>query len=845
MICQIAGIAAVGLLTACSTQQKDILLQEAGVSHELATFRKEHFGQVKYDLFFSIPESKQEPVKGKTIIQLFLKEKQPVIIDFRGDASQVASVLLNGNQVAYEVKNEHIIIPAERAIIGENQIAIEFTPDDQSLNRRDEFLYTLLVPDRARTAFPCFDQPDMKSLFTLTLEVPAAWQAVTNGAIGKTDTTSVAGRKIISFLETEPLSTYLFAFTAGKFVRETYSRDGREISIYHRETDSKKIAQCPAIASEVFDALTWLEEYTAIPYPFAKYDLIILPGFQFGGMEHTGATFYTDRRMFLNENTTLNEQLNRSALIAHETAHMWFGDYVTMQWFDDVWTKEVFANYFASQIVEPLYPNVNHALSFMLDYIPPAYVEDRTAGANPIKQELGNLRNAGLVYGNIIYDKSPVVLEMLIKKMGKESFRKGIQEYLKTYAYGNATWEGLIGILDKHTDHDLSAWSPIWVNEKGMPEISATIEGDSLVVTQNDPFNRGLNWPQDLSFQVVFPKGDAEEISVSFEGNSNSIREKLKTRPEEGCFIIPNIDGKGYGFFSLNEADARACLSYLSVCDNEQQRGSLLITLYENLLNQTISPESYMEAMLKYLPKENNSLLFSAALRYIGNCQRLYPTDVVTLENTLWQIVTIDSEPQHRLQAFRSYRSLAKSPAAIARLYDLWKNEQAPTGCSLSENDYIGLSYILALYLPEQADEIMNIQESRIMNPDRKREYAFISPSVSPHKEVRDSVFASLLIAENRRVEPWASAALANLNHQSRQKEAVAYIHQALEVMQDVQRTGDIFFPTAWARALLAGHTSPEARREVDDFFATHPDFPPMLANKIRQQADHLYRIKH
>ena len=845
MIYQVAGIAAVSLLTACSTQQQDVNLQEVGVSHELARFRKEHFGQVRYNLFFSIPESRQEPVRGKAVIQLSLKEKLPLIIDFRGDASQVASVLLNGGEVPYEVKNEHIIIPAERSVVGENKVSVEFTPADQSLNRRDEFLYTLLVPDRARTAFPCFDQPDMKSLFTLTLEVPEAWQAVTNGAIEKTDTLSVPGRKLISFRETEPLSTYLFAFTAGKFIRETYTRDGREISLYHRETDPKKVAQCPEIASEVFDALTWLEDYTAIPYPFAKYDLIILPGFQFGGMEHTGATFYTDRRMFLNENPTLNEQLSRSALIAHETAHMWFGDYVTMQWFDDVWTKEVFANYFASQIVEPLYPDVNHALNFMQDYIPPAYVEDRTAGANPIKQELDNLRNAGLVYGNIIYDKSPVVLEMLIKKMGKESFRKGIQEYLKTYAYGNASWEGLIGILDTYTDDDLSGWSHIWVNEKGMPEIAVSIVGDSLVVSQKDPFGRGLNWPQDLTYLIVPKTGEPEEISVSFGRNSNSIRKKLKTVPEEGSFIIPNTDGKGYGFFRLNEADAKACAAYLSVCENELLRGSLLITLYENLLNRTISPESYMEAMLNYLPKEDNSLLFSAALGYIGNCQRLFPADTALLEKTLGQIVATSSVPQHRLQAFRSYRSIAESPEAIAALYDLWKKQQAPAGCSLSENDYISLSYTLALHLPKQADEIINSQQSRITNPDRKREYAFISPSVSPHKEVCDSVFASLLVAENRRVEPWASAALANLNHPSRQKEAVAYIRPALEAMQEVQRTGDIFFPTAWVRALLSGHTSPEARAEVDAFFASHPDYPPMLANKIRQQANHLYIIEH
>lgn len=843
IICQAAGVAVVGLLTACGTQQKDIRLQEAGVSSELAQFRKEHFGQVKYQLFFSVPESKQEPVRGKAVIRLSLKEKLPVIIDFRGEASQIASVLLNGEPAPYEVKNEHILLPADRSRVGENEVTIAFTPADQSLNRRDEFLYTLLVPDRARTVFPCFDQPDMKSLFTLTLEVPAEWQAVTNGAMGKTDTVSVPGRKIISFKETEPLSTYLFAFTAGKFVHESYTRDGRQISLYHRETDPKKIAQCPDIASEVFDALAWLEEYTAVPYPFAKYDLVILPGFQYGGMEHTGATFYTDRRMFLNEHPTLNEQLSRSALIAHETAHMWFGDYVTMKWFDDVWTKEVFANYFASQIVEPLFPDVDHALNFMQDYIPPAYSEDRTAGANAIKQELDNLRNAGLVYGNIIYDKSPVVLEMLIKKMGQEAFQKGIREYLKTYAYGNATWEGLIDILDTYTDDDLDTWSHIWVNEKGMPEISASLEGDHLVVSQRDPFNRGLNWPQDISFLIVPKNGDPKEILVSFGRNSSFIRMKLKFHPEENSFVIPNIDGKGYGFFRLSEADAEACAAYLPECKNEVLRGSVLITLYENLLNRTISPAFYMEAMLNYLPEENNSLLFSAALGYIGNCQRLYQTDIASLEKTLWQIVATSPVPQHRLQSFRAYRSLVKSPESIATLYNIWKKEEAPTGCALSESDYINLSYSLALHLPDQADEIIVMQQSRITNPDRKREYAFISPSVSPRKEVRDSVFASLLVAENRRIEPWASAALANLNHQSRQEEAIKYIRPALEAMQEVQRTGDIFFPTAWVRALLSGHTSPKARAEVDAFFAGHPDYPPMLANKIRQQADHLYRL--
>lgn len=839
---QAVGFIAMVLLISCQVTEQNKSLTEAGVSHELAKFRKDNYGQVRYHLFFSIPENRREVVSGKVELLLEMAGKQDIVIDYRGVPEQIFSMLLNNKPVVYSIKDEHIRIEAEYVCPGVNKVEIEFNASDQSLNRRDEFLYTLLVPDRARTVFPCFDQPDLKSLFSLSLELPESWQAVSNGAVERVDSITVAGRKRITFRETEPLSTYLFSFVAGKLSCETFSRNGRDISVYHRETDPEKIAQCPEIAGEVFDALEWLERYTDIPYPFAKYDLIILPGFQYGGMEHTGATLYNDRRMFLNENPTLDERLGRSSLIAHETAHMWFGDYVTMAWFDDVWTKEVFANYFASRVVEPVFPYVDHRLNFMLDYIPSAYAEDRTAGSNPIKQELDNLRNAGLVYGNIIYTKSPVVLSMLIRMMGENAFQQGIREYLKTYAYGNATWEGLIDILDKYTERDLKTWSQVWVNEKGMPEIYAEIKGDSLIVSQQDSWGRGLCWPQTLSYRL-FTGDRVDTIQVSFRENEPVVREKLSFPVKDDYTLVPNADGMGYGFFRLGKMNKKELVSILKNSRDEVLRGSLLITLNENFLNRVIPSGWYLDVLQDYLPGEENPLLFSMALKYIGNCQHMYPDETGLLEETLWNIVSSSENMQFRLQAFRVYYSLAGSPEAIDRVYRIWKERQNPAGCSLSENDYIGMSYALAVRLPEKADELLAVQQARIMNPDRKREYAFVSPSVSPNREVRDSVFASLLNAENRRIEPWASVALSNLNHRLRQKEAVGYIRPALGIMQEVQRTGDIFFPRDWARALLGGHTSVEARKEVDAFFAEHPDFPVMLSNKIRQQADHLYRL--
>ena len=888
------------LLFICCTGNTNKELLAPGVSKHLAQFRKENCKDVQYNLHFNIPGAKDSPVKGNVEILLDAQEEIPAIMDFRAEDSMVDSVLLNGAITAYSFENEHIII--EKIPSGENSIKIYFTSPDKSLNRRDNFLYTLLVPDRARTVFPCFEQPDIKGLYSLSMDVPQGWCGIANGKIQKEEELE-NGRRRIHFSRTEPLSTYLFSFVAGVFERETYERAGREISIYHRETDPAKKGQCPQIAAEVFDALEWLEEYTAIPYPFAKYDLIILPGFQYGGMEHTGATLYNDRRMFLSQHPTLNEKLGRSSLIAHETAHMWFGDYVTMEWFNDVWTKEVFANYFASKMVEPLLSQVNHKLNFLTDYFPGAYAEDRTDGANSVKQSLDNLQNAGLVYGNIIYDKSPIVMEMLVKELVEENFRKGIQEYLNTYAYGNATWEGLIKIFDNLTTTDLQSWSNSWINVKGMPEISAAIADGQLAISQSDTWNRGTLWPQELEYTIIFKDtctgntpapqkvyatfgvGDSVAVAplavapISAGTASGSATQLPSDAASYVAAIIPNSNGEGYGYFKLDTtqlehiwaaleasaegttwdtASAKKCREENNSREAEIFRGSLLINLYENLRRGNLAPQNFMENIVEYLGLEQNQLLYSMALGYTSDCHRLYlrrhkmPEDsgeakiatdgLTSLEAALWKLVANHKEEQFRVQAFRTFRGIASSGAAIEKLYGIWERQTPPAGCHLSENDYISLSYMLAIHMPGQAAAIVEKQLGRITNPDRIAEYKFISPSVSPHKAVRDSVFNSLLLPENRRVEPWASSALGNLNHPLREYESLEYILPALEIMPQVQRTGDIFFPSNWARALLGGHTSPEAAAIVEGFFAANPDFPVMLGNKIRHQAWHLKR---
>ena len=816
------------LLGSCQANKEPNNLYEEGISLELAQLRKQEIKDLKYSLRFSIPEQKQEAVEGETRIQFTIQKPQEIILDFRESADKVKEVSVNGQPTEYTFLNEHIILPQSSTIEGKNVVYIRFTAGNQSLNRNDEFLYTLLVPDRARTVFPCFEQPNLKAAFTLQLEVPTEWEAVSNTSIASENI--INGKKHITFLPTEPLSTYLFSFVAGKLKKVEYADGERILTAYHRETDSKKVAQLNDIFEQVASSLHWLEDYTDVPYPFAKYSFIILPGFQYGGMEHTGATLYNDNSMFLSEHPTLDEELARAKLIAHETAHMWFGDFVTMDWFNDVWTKEVFANYFAACIVEPLFPSVNHSLNWIKTYTAASLSEDRTLGSNSIRQPLDNLRNAGLIYGNIIYNKAPVMMQKLVEIMGEEAYQEGIREYLKTYAYSNATWDDLITILDAKSEEDLATFSDVWVNQKGMPHITFTNRCGQLEIRQRDPLNRGLIWPQ--HFQITFIGDKITTVEVDLSQETYALTVPLNTKA-----ILPNTDERGYGLFIPDEQSRAWLLAHWQEMTDDTARQSLLMLLYENYQHRLITDKEWINALLNGLKTEKNALIASTLCGYLsGPMQKLKDEK---LEETIWLWTEKHPIASCRLQLIRCLISNASAPQSIDKLYQLWEKQSHPM---LNERDYMTMAYELALYNPEKYENILTTQRNRITNPDRLRQFDFISQAVTPDTLQMDAFFQSLLKAENRRIEPWAASALAYLNHPLREKYAVKYIRPGLEVLQEVQRTGDIFFPKNWVSALLRNHKSKEAYQEVQAFFKAHPGYSPLLTNKILQAAWPLYK---
>jgi aminopeptidase N len=247
-------------LCSCSKTTEDSRFYDEGVSWDLARHRKATIQDLKYNLRFKIPADKEQDIQGLDTICFQLKEAQEVVLDFREDPQKIKTVQINGKVVDCKIEKEHSILPEEHLQQGQNQIVIVFIVGNQSLNRNEDYMYTLFVPDRARTAFPCMEQPNLKALFTLILEIPVEWEAVTNTYCQEIDT--LENSKVMHFAQTEPLSTYLFAFAAGKFSHYTYTEDGRTIGAYCRETDPKRIAQLPTIFQQVLYSLKWQEDFT-------------------------------------------------------------------------------------------------------------------------------------------------------------------------------------------------------------------------------------------------------------------------------------------------------------------------------------------------------------------------------------------------------------------------------------------------------------------------------------------------------------------------------------------------------------------------------------------------------
>ena len=805
-----------------------------GVPWQLAQARSRQLADVRYVLEFSIPASPGDPVSGAAKISFLLRAADDVYIDFQQPPGFIHSLKVDGKRQPVELVNGHLRVPALKR--GVHVLELEFQAAGPGLRRREQFLYTLFVPDNASKMFPCFDQPDLKAKYSLVLNIPKDWTAVSQGAV-RSDRQE-GGRRRIAFAASKPTSTYLIAFAAGQFQTVQRTAGGREFTMYTLESDARKIERNADAAFELHaKALDWMEKYTGVKYPFDKFDFVLLPAFPFSGMEHPGSVFYNDKSILLDESATRSQYLNRAQLIAHESAHAWFGDLVTMKWFDDVWLKEVFANFMAEKIADPLFPEINHDVSFLLHNYPAAYSVDRTAGTHPIQQELNNLSDAASLYGAIIYSKAPIVMRQLEAQTGAKGFQTGVRKYLQRYAYANAAWADLVAILGGRR---LTKWNEAWVRRGGQPHVKMQISRDKLSVRSADPLGAGRVWPQ--KFLVI---AGGNSIPVNMAGAAAEV--PVTAAPE---WILTSAREPGYGYFEFDERTLEFVKNNLASLPDAGVRAVAWVNLRENLFERRLQPGEFLDTALRALAKETEELTVDfvlAAMKYVY-WALIAPSEreeiARRMEKLFWDHASKSALPlTTRMAYFQTFQDVFLSESGWERLHEIWSGNNRIEGLVFSEADEMEMAYALALRKPKAAGGIAKEELERIKDPERKKEFEFVMAAAKGDDGERDAIFQSLMKPENRKNEPWVLDALTFLHHPLHGAYGEKYVPEALEMLPEIKRTGGIFLPISWLTRNLQYHITSRAREAVNQFLRTHPDLNPGLRQKLLQAADTIMRF--
>jgi len=832
------------------SKEKESVLLENGVSEQLAQFRKKQISEVQYNLSFEIPNQKEENINAYLTVNLNISDlSQPLLFDFKEKTSNIKTVAINGKSLPIIHQNGHIVIPSSTLILGKNTISISFIAGNLSLNRNDDFLYTLLVPDRASTLFPCFDQPDIKAAYKLSLSVPKDWSVLAGADVKeKID----KGNFITyTFGESDKMSTYLFSFVAGKFKSTTQKPGNLEMTMLYRENSPEKFR---VSADTIFNlhqqSLDFLEKYTNYKFPFHKLDFASIPVFQYGGMEHVGAIQYRESTLFLDNSATDSEKLNRAKLIAHETSHMWFGDLVTMKWFDDVWMKEVFANFMADKIMNPIFPKVNHNLQFFTAHYPSAFAEDRSIGTHPIKQHLANLKDAGSLYGAIIYNKAPIMMRQLEASMGKEAFQNGIQKYIQKYANDNADWNNLVEILDAETPLDMKKWSDVWVNKSGRAIFSDSIEYDSedqikkFEISQKAENGSENIWPQIFQIGLVY-QNEIKVINAQITDKNLQLKEAIGLK--KPITVIYNYNGFGYGVFPFDWDN----IEYALVLKDEVARASIYSNLYENALIGNVLPEKAFDCFLNGIQYEQNELVLRMIVNQAStifwkflNERDQFPRQK-KLESIIYERLYSNLSNNIKKTLFSLFSSIAYSELGKEKLFKIWSKEVTIPGLKLNEDDYTNMAMNLAIFKHKDANQILVKAKMSITNPDKIKRFEFLIPSLSQDEKVRNAFIESLKEDANREKESWVAVGLANIHHPLRQENAQKYIRFSLDLVDEIQRTGDIFFPKDWLDNTVGKYSSKFAFDEVQRFLKENPNFSPILKRKLFQSTDLLYKAQN
>lgn len=829
-----------------------------------------------------------------------------LVLDWQGEP--LRDVVVNGTPTTLRAVHDHVVLPAALLRIGANTFTAAFTskvaPTGTPLTVYKDpadgasYYYTLVVPADAHRLYPCFDQPDVRATFAWTLDLPGAWTAIANtqpmvawldatapsnaamagggddanaaattaanpanGADAK-PTASPAGavpsasatppRRRWTFPPSRPLPTYLAAFACGPFASfEAPQPDATGITSTQPMRVLLRGSQLPRVDRDALvrlhrDGLQWLAKQFDVPYPWDKLDLALLPGFPYGGMEHAGAIFYREQALVFDHAPTPAELVRRSTLVYHELCHQWFGNLVTMRWFDDLWLKEGFATFVGYQAMAALEPAQQPWLRFGQRVKPRAYEIDGTPGTVPVFQSLQNLADAKSAYGPIVYNKAPAVLRALHEQLGEANFRAGLKRYLEAHAYGAAEWRDLAAALAGAGGADLDRWSQRWLLAPSMPQVRAawTASADGRVV-RTEVTQRAIGgdgtWPLELEVMALAADGSAATYRVRSDAPTVAI-DGLVGQPAPAALLC-NPRDVAYGQFVPDAASRSWLVDHAHTLADGQQRATAFTACFEAVREAELDPAAFAAMALRGLAAERDAdthswlleLLAPALHRWLDDA-RGAPLRAQAVDLLLRQLRD-EGGSGRELATFRHLARHSADPRVLDLCRAVVRGEPLPAGLAPGKQDaYLAAAALLAAGVADDAFERL---AKRFAGQDVGKE-AFLARAAGPDAATKATYWQQYLQLDAP-PEQWTQDSLSWFHWPGQDGLTLPYLQQALDRVEWVKQNRRIFFMPAWLDGFVNAHASAEALAVVDAFLAGR-ELPTDVRQKILQSRDGLAR---
>jgi aminopeptidase N len=633
----------------------------------------------------------------------------------------VHSVVLNGVELDPAVVSDGVRIQLE-GLQAENELTVDadaiYTNTGEGLHRfvdpvdGEVYLYSQFeVPD-SRRMFAVFEQPDLKAQFAFAVTAPAHWAVVSNSPTPE-PTDAGEGAKTWSFAPTPVISSYITALIAGPYESvhsELTSRDGRTIplGVYARKSLAGFL-DADYIFEKTREGFAFYEEKFDYAYPFEKYDQLFVPEFNAGAMENAGAVTFTETYVFRSKVTDAIKE-RRVVTILHELAHMWFGDLVTMKWWNDLWLNESFAEYASTLATAEATEWTEAWTTFAAMEKSWAYKQDQLPSTHPIVATINDLEDVQVNFDGITYAKGASVLKQLVAWVGQDDFLAGVAQYFKKHQHGNTELTDLLVELEATSGRDLTEWSQKWLETAGVntlrPEIAVDADGTitSFAILQTAAADYPTIRPHRLAvgfYDLVEGRlVRTSRVELDVDGDRTEVAELVGQR--RPALVLLNDDDLAYAKIRLDEESHRVALEHLSSIESPLARSLVWGAVWDGTRDAESSASDYVRLVLGNIASETESTtlrttlnqLVLAAGSYVAPERQKQTSEEAA--SALWQLAQqAEAGSDAQFQFVKFFAALASTPEQLATVAQLRDGSLTLPGLTVDTD--LGWELLIAL----------------------------------------------------------------------------------------------------------------------------------------------------